>query len=193
VASYFEFAVADSEYKLLSEDFTIAWEGRRIGSLLNALAEQPAPEVGVLAAGGVAVAYHGRVVDLLGLNWAEMAHASGRRTGVPGHSAFNVDVFWKHAPQLMLPRLTDPANPLDEKQMPVQWELSVLHGLMNEQRFRDNYRPVFMRLVDREIFAYARTDFVDKHRNDSRIVPLSWERFRPLPSAGSVGTDFSRE
>jgi len=185
-ASYSAFAVTNKELK---EDFTIAWEGRRMGNLLNTLPDQPAPEVGVLPAGGIAVSYRGRVVDLLGLNWAEMAHASGRRTGLPGHSAFNLDVFWKHPPDIMLPTLTDPANPLNEKQIPGHWELSLLHGLLNEKRFREDYRPVLMHLGEGEIFAYAQTEFLQRHQEDSRIVPLAWERFRPAPPTVAVATN----
>jgi hypothetical protein len=185
-AGYSAFELANQELK---EDFSIAVEGRRMGDLLNALADQPAPDVGVLPAGGIAVSYHGRVVDLLGLNWAEMGHASGRRTGMPGHSAFNLDVFWKHPPQVILPRLTDPAKPLDQKQTPSHYELSLLHGLMNEKRFRDDYRPVLMHLGDGEIFAYARTDFIDRHQDDPRVVPMAWERFRPPPPRVSVATN----
>jgi hypothetical protein len=73
------------------------------------------------------------------------------------------------------------ANPLDEKQTPDRYQLSVLQGLMNEQRFRDHYRPVLMHLGDAEIFAYARADFIDAHGDDPRIVPMAWERFRPPP------------
>ena len=179
-ASYSAFVLTN---KVLRDDFTLAREGRQIGDLLNALPDQPAPDVGVLPAGGIAVSYHGRVLDLLGLNWAEMAHASGRRTGIPGHSAFNLQVFWQQPPQIMLPTLTQPANPLDEKQTPDRYELSVLQGLMNEQRFRDHYRPVLMHLGDAEIFAYARADFIDAHHDDPRIVPMAWERLRPpLPT-----------
>jgi hypothetical protein len=177
-ASYADFASSNEGFV---EDFTIAREGRRIGELLNTLHGQPAPAVGVLPAGGVAMSYNGRVFDLLGLNWAEMAHASGRRKGLPGHSAFNGPVFWKYRPEIMLPRLTDPADPLNEKQTPSRWELSLLHGLMNETRFRDEYRPVFLRLGAEEIFAYARADFLNKYDNDPRIVAMSWEGFRPLP------------
>jgi hypothetical protein len=174
-ASYSAFALTN---KGLKEDFTLAVEGRRIGDLLNELADQPAPDVGVVPAGGIAVSYHGRIVDLLGLNWAEMGHAPGRRTGMPGHSSFNLQVFWKHPPKIMLPELTNPANPLNEKETPHRFELYVLHGLMNEKRFRDEYRPVLMHLGNGEIFAYARADFIDEHHSDPRIVPMAWERFR---------------
>ena len=187
VASYSAFSLTT---KGLKEDFTLAVDGRRIGDLLNALADQPAPDVGVLPAGGIAVSYHGRVVDLLGLNWAEMGHASGRRTGMPGHSAFNLQVFWKHPPAIMLPELTNPANPLIEKRIPGNFDLYVLQGLLNEKRFRDAYRPVLMHLGDAEMFAYARADFIDVHHDDPRIVPMDWERFRPpTPPTVSVATN----
>ncbi len=186
LASYSAFPLTN---KGLKEDFTLAVDGRRIGDLLNALPDQPAPDVGVLPAGGIAVTYHGRVVDLLGLNWAEMGHASGRRTGMPGHSAFNLQVFWKHPPAIMLPTLTDQAHPLVEKQTPGGFDLYVLQGLLNETRFRDDYRPVLMHLGDGEIFAYARADFVDTHSNDPRIVPMAWERFRPPAPTVSVATN----
>jgi arabinofuranosyltransferase len=185
-AGYSAFAVTNKELK---EDFTLARDGRRIGDLLNTLPERP--EVGVIPAGGIAVTYQGRVLDLLGLNWTEMAHASGRRTGMPGHSGFDLQVFWKHPPGLMLPDLMDPANPLNEKQTPGRFELSVLQGLMNEKRFRDDYRPVLMHLSDGEIFAYARADFIDEHHDDPRIVAMAWERFRSPPPTVSVAETLS--
>jgi hypothetical protein len=176
VASYSAFAVYN---KGLKEDFALAVEGRRMGDLLNTLGYQPAPDVGVVPAGGIAVAYHGRVVDLLGLNWAEMGHGSGRRTGMPGHSAFNLEVFWRHPPKLMLPQLIDSADSLDEKRTPGNFDLYVLKNLLNEKQFRDGFRPVLMHLGDGEIFAYARADFIDEHHDDPRIEPMDWDRFRP--------------
>jgi hypothetical protein len=179
VASYSAFALNN---KGLKEDFALAVDGRRIGDRLNMLADSTPPDVGVITAGGIAVTYHGRVVDLLGLNWAEMAHASGRRTGMPGHSAFNLEVFWKHPPQLMLPELANRGKPLNEKQTPANFELWVLQGLMNEPRFREEYRPVLIHMNDGGVFAYARTGFLDRHANDPRVEALAWERFRPASS-----------
>jgi hypothetical protein len=176
----------------VKEEFTLAREGRHMGDLLNELSVDagatasngaPGPTadmaVGVLPAGGIAFTYNGRVVDLLGLNWAEMAHASGRRAGLPGHSAFNEDVFWKHAPEVMLPRLMSKSEPLDERQLPTHWELSLLHGLMNEPRFRDGYRPVLIHFNDGELFAYIRADYLEQHQGDARIVAFGWQGFRP--------------
>ena len=173
IASYSAFPLTNNGIK---EDFTLAREGRRLGTLLNELSDQPPPDVGVLPAGGIALAYRGRVVDLLGINWTEMAHATGRRTGIPGHSAFNLEVFWKHPPSIMLPTLIETPGTRDEKQIPDRYELSVLQGLMNEKPFRDDYCPVIMHLGGGEIFAYARMHFIELHRDDPRIVRISWAR-----------------
>lgn len=182
-ASYSSFAAAS---KPLKEDFSLAVEGRRLGELLNKLDDQQRADVGVLPAGGIAVTYRGRVADLLGLNWVEMAHASGRRTGMVGHSGFNMDVFWKHPPELMLPQMVTRTAKLVEKQTPANFELWVLQGLMNQGRFREQYRPVLIHVDDGEIFAYARASFVSRHDGDSRVEVLPWERFRDAPAATAV-------
>jgi arabinofuranosyltransferase len=180
VASYSSFATTS---KPLKEDFSLAVDGRRIGNLLNELDDQRA-DVGVLPAGGIAVTYHGRVVDLLGLNWSEMAHASGRRVGMVGHSSFNMDVFWKHPPELMLPDLAKPEGLPNEKQTPANFELWVLHGLMNQKQFRAEYSPVLVHVSGGTVFAYARRSFVDRHPGDARVEVLPWARFRdPAPVA----------
>lgn len=169
-----------SSSKGLVEDFDLAADGRRMGDLLNGLGDLHA-DVGVIPAGGIAVTYRGRVVDLLGLNWSEMAHASGRRSGMVGHSGFNLEVFWKHPPELMLPELTKPTGPKNLKGMPANFELSVLQGLMNERRFREEYSPVVLHFGDGTMFAYARESFVDRHQGDSRIELLPWQQLRDAP------------
>ncbi|MBS0418843.1 MAG: hypothetical protein JSR66_14100 [Proteobacteria bacterium] len=183
VASYSAFAIGS---KPLKEDFSLAVEGRQIGDLLNELGDEHLPDVGVLPAGGIAVTYHGRVADLLGLNWVEMAHASGRRTGVVGHSGFNLDVFWKHPPELVLPQLLTQTVKLDEKQTPGKFELDVLHGLMNQPEFREQYEPVFIHGDGVKLFAYARASFLKRHDGDPRFEVLSWSRFRDVPAEAAV-------
>lgn len=176
--SYSQFATYK---KSLKEDFSLAVDGRRIGNLLNELGD-PRADLGVLPAGGVAVTYHGRVVDLLGLNWSEMAHASGRRTGMPGHSAFNLDVFWKHPPELMLPELSKPAGMPNEKSIPANFEVRVLHGLLNQRQFRTEYSPVLVHVGDGTVFAYARESFINRYAGDSRVEVLPWTRFKDAPT-----------
>jgi len=184
VASYSTFA---ANSKPLKEDFSLAVEGRTIGNLLNKLGDEHPADVGVLPAGGIAVTYRGRVADLLGLNWVEMAHASGRRSGMVGHSGFNMDVFWKHPPELMLPQMVTRTAKLIEKQTPQNFEIWVLQGLLNQQRFREEYKPVMIRVDDGVMFAYARESFVSRHEGDSRVEALPWSRFRDVP-AEDAGT-----
>jgi len=185
LSSYSAFA---SSNKGLVEDFDLAADGRRMGNLLNSLGDLHA-DVGVLPAGGIAVTYRGRVLDMLGLNWSEMAHASGRRTGVVGHSGFNLEVFWKHPPELMLPELTKPTGPNNLKGMPANFELTVLQGLMNERRFREEYSPVVLHVGNGTMFAYARESFVDRHQGDSRIQVLPWQQLRAAPAETALTTN----
>ncbi|HEY2399014.1 MAG TPA: hypothetical protein VGI23_01605 [Steroidobacteraceae bacterium] len=181
-ASYSQFATSN---KSLKEDFSLARDGRRIGNLLSELGDAHA-DVGVLPAGGIAVTYQGRIVDLLGLNWTEMAHASGRRTGMVGHSAFNLDVFWKHPPELMLPELSKPAGMPNEKGIPANFELWVLHGLLNQPQFRAEYSPVLVHVAGGTVFAYAHESFVNRYVGDPRVEVLPWTRFRDAPTESAV-------
>jgi hypothetical protein len=186
-ASYSAFYLDNSSNSTtgLTKEFVLAQQGRHLGELLNQLSgSATAPEVGVLPAGGIAVTYHGRVVDLLGLNWAEMAHATGRRAGPRGHAAFDPGVFWKHPPALMLPTLIDAANPLDEHSTPSPDDVSVLKGLLDETRFRSEYQPMLVSLAGSRMFAYARSDMIEQYRHDGRVMALDWKAFRE-PAAGA--------
>jgi len=182
VANYSNFATAT---KPLKEDFSLAADGRRIGNLLSSLGDTHA-DVGVLPAGGIAVTYQGRIVDLLGLNWSEMAHASGRRVGMAGHSAFNLDVFWKHPPELMLPELSKPQGMPNEKAIPANFEIWVLHGLLNQRQFRNEYSPVLVHVGGGTVFAYARGSFISRYVGDPRVEVLPWTRFRDAPAEPTV-------
>jgi len=104
---------------------------------------------------------------------------------MPGHSAFNLQVFWKHPPKLMLPQLIGPANPLVEKQTPGGFDLYVLQNLLNEKQFRDGYRPVLMHLGDGEIFAYARADSL----MSTTTIRASCHGLGPVPAADDLGHD----
>jgi hypothetical protein len=176
LATYSAFYLDNSSTTGLAKEFVLAQQGRRLGELLNQL--PTSPEVGVLPAGGIAVTYHGRVVDLLGLNWVEMAHATGRRAGARGHAAFDPGVFWKHPPALILPTLIDAAHPLDEHSTPSPDFASILKGLLDEPRFRNEYQPMLVSLAGSQFFAYARLQMIERYRHDERVQPLDWKAFR---------------
>jgi arabinofuranosyltransferase len=88
--------------RTISHEFDIARTGRTTGALLNqTLGEPPGFSIGVVAAGGIAVTFHGETIDLMGLNDLEMGHSAGDRQGRKNHAAFNPDVFYKQSPDLV--------------------------------------------------------------------------------------------
>lgn len=78
-----------------THEFEIAGRDMRLGRTYNELfanAHQ-LPSVGVITAGGIARAYDGPLIDLMGLNNATIAHFPGLREGMKNHAAFEVEVF----------------------------------------------------------------------------------------------------
>lgn len=83
-------------------EFRIAEDGRRKGELLNGYPGQPS--IGVIAAGGVALAYEGHVYDLLGLNWVEMARTNREKVAnYINHGGFSRGVFYATLPEIVHP------------------------------------------------------------------------------------------
>lgn len=155
-------AFAWAEFSLtsnLSREFAIAQHGRDLGLALNAATDPgQRPRVGVITAGGVALNYDGRVVDLMGLNWTEMAHSEGNRYGAKNHAAFHLDVFWTDAPELVVPCLLAEAPGPD--QLPVNdFGAEVLRGLLDTPRFREEYELRSLPYPGGFVFAYARRDW----------------------------------
>jgi hypothetical protein len=89
----------------LELEYRIAERGLQTGNLLNhAFPGNPKPTIGVVTAGGIAVAYGGYVVDLLGLNNTRIAHANQGLYGLKNHAAFHRPTFYALLPDLLLPR-----------------------------------------------------------------------------------------
>lgn len=103
------------------------------------------PSLGVLAAGGIALSYPGPRLDLLGLNWTEMAHKNPDKTGLKSHASFDADTFLAHAPGLV--QLSCPISPFED---------AVTRGIVGTDRFRALYTPVTVDLAglgERTLFA----------------------------------------
>jgi len=113
-------------------EFTIASGERARGERLRQL-DVPGRRLslGVITAGGIAYAYDGPVIDLMGLNSVAMGHSPGDRKGVKNHSAFNRDVFFDLSPDLLL--IEGSAT---------SWHWSVLQQVRRDPRFPDRYRWV---------------------------------------------------
>lgn len=80
--------------KVMNE-YVIADQGREAGRKLASITgNSQKPRVGVIAAGGIALAYDGPVRDLLGLcNPDVVQHRPDRPSGVPNHDAFSMALF----------------------------------------------------------------------------------------------------
>jgi arabinofuranosyltransferase len=157
----------------LDREFELARLGRDLGAGLNGFFEktQPAPAVGVVCAGGVALAYDGPVNDVLGLNNVDMAHAEavkppGRRKN---HASFNKAVFLRQRPELFLPTefVTDTAGYVPFEARPGFdddfFAVSVDH-VYRDSMFRVLYAPAFVARRDTQavLFSYFRKDFLTR-------------------------------
>lgn len=89
----------------LQSEFDIAVNGRRLADHMNSVMRpcNTLPSYGVAAAGGIGYVYNGRLVDLMGLNNPEMAHADKTKSkGVKNHGSFNKKVFYRQQVDIFL-------------------------------------------------------------------------------------------
>jgi hypothetical protein len=169
----------------LRKEFGLAGSGRSLAARLEQRLDraQPLPTLGVTMAGGIAFGYEGRVLDLLGLNWRKMAHASRDRRGRPGHASFSSEVFWSEPASLLLPRFRREA-PKDVCDLYSAWENEILHGLLTSLAFRRAYVGVSLLVPEGYLVAYARRDWLEQ---GSLRGPrqLEWPASEVLPPACS--------
>jgi arabinofuranosyltransferase len=125
-----------SERKPLQDQLIAAEDGINKGSRLRALFAELSdyPAVGVIAAGGFARTYPGRIVDLMGLNTLSIAHDRGARRGFYGHTAFEKDAFFS-LPRIDLLDAAPPTPPGTKNFASV-----ALKGLLNDPRFFSKWR-----------------------------------------------------
>ncbi len=134
----------------LKHEFRIAREGRENGDKLTAMFNDLEywPTVAVITAGGNKLHYDGRVLDLMGLNWPEMAHAERQPGGDKNHSAFNREVFYRWMPDILL--CGDSA----------EFDNRVLKGLHNEIVFNTYYRKCTIHRNGESLNACYKIDFL---------------------------------
>ncbi len=134
-----------AEVSRLRNEFALAHSTRFIAARLNQLQrDMPPLRVGVLVCGGFGYAYRGPVVDLLGLNLVAMAHAPGDRRGLKNHAAFDAEVLFALAPELLFPDGSEGVDPrpLAAQLRPTSFENRVTRGLLQSPRFQERYAPV---------------------------------------------------
>ncbi len=149
----------------VQREFDLAIRGQTTAQELNDMFIGSPPSAGIIATGGFGMAYNGLVIDVLGLNNTEMAHAPGNRYGIRNHASFNSEVFLRQLPVLFLPEL-----PSDDDIKSSCHEIfgetlvhpnSLLHGLLEEKIFWENYDRVLLSNDNRRLFTYIRRDQIE--------------------------------
>jgi arabinofuranosyltransferase len=146
----------------LKHEFRIARDGRETGAALAAMFRDldEYPTVATITAGGSKFAYPGTVLDLMGLNATEMAHAPGLRAGYKNHTAFNRDIFYEWHPDILLCG-EDAA-----------FDGMVLKGLPFDDRFRQMYLKVELQRNSLAINAYYSHRFLERLHNEEQSIGL---------------------
>jgi arabinofuranosyltransferase len=157
----------------MKNEFSLASDGRAVGLALNKLAAAGRPiSIGVTPAGGVAMTFTGKIYDLLGLNWREMAHAEAIKSGPTGHGGFNKDVFWRNPPDIVEPRLlTSIDSPYVEV---IPFDLRILKGLQKDQQFRDRYIVATFDVEGRLVQAFVAKSWLEQ-AGVAPVRTVPWE------------------
>ncbi|MEM8755760.1 MAG: hypothetical protein AAGF90_22615, partial [Pseudomonadota bacterium] len=152
----------------LQNEVSLVERGVEFGALLNGF--EPKPTLGVGAAGGIALAYDGPILDLLGLNWVAMAHANPVKTGMRNHASFDKDTFWEHAPDL----IGEFNRVCEEERFGVRDAADgVTKGLYLDAEFQARFRPVRFLDKGRCWRGFADADWLET-ADLSRIEVLEW-------------------
>lgn len=152
----------------LVKEFTLVEQGLAFGALANGL--EPRPTLGVGPAGGISLSYEGPILDLLGLNWVEMAHANPIKTGMRNHASFDDGTFWKHEPDLVAEFNRFCA---DDDFTVRRVNENMTKGLYLEDRFQTAYAPVRIHDGDRCWRGFALRDWLAEI-SDPGIEAVDW-------------------
>jgi hypothetical protein len=156
LAGWIAFPVAAN----IKHEFRIAREGRENGVALVEMFRdlEVWPTVGAITAGGSKLAYPGHVFDLMGLNWAEMAHAPGDASNFKNHTGFTRDVFYRYQPEIILCGDSE------------EFDLLVLNGLQEEPRFKVQYVKCRLHRNGTNLEAWFNNDFLMKIPGEGKVV-----------------------
>ena len=113
----------------IKHEFRIAEEGRANGHALEQMFQglETLPTVATITAGGNKLGYSGPMLDLMGLNNTEMAHAPGDAANFKNHTGFTRAIFYRWHPDILLCGDS------------FEFDSLVLNGLHEEDAFRAAY------------------------------------------------------
>jgi hypothetical protein len=158
------------------KEFKLVERGLGFGEFLNDVSPQPI--IGVGPAGGIALAYDGKILDLLGLNWTEMAHANPIKVGMRNHASFDAPTFWKHAPDVLsaFNRACKIGEPLSF------WASndSGFGGLFSNPLFQQSYVPISFH-SDTECWpGFAKLSWLESNSDSEGMDVFDWSEIKTL-------------
>jgi hypothetical protein len=153
------------------KEFAIAERGLAFGRALDTV--MPRPKIGVGPAGGVAIGYNGEILDLLGLNWTEMAHANPVKVGTRNLASFEPDVFWRHRPEIV----AEFKRACRDGGFTLWSEADYYKGLYWTERFQAEYRPALFRRDGECWPVFAREDWLSRVRIGG-LEEVDWNMVR---------------
>lgn len=150
-------------------EYTLVSRGVDFGEYLNTVT--PNPSIGTGPAGGIALAYDGEILDLLGLNWTVMAHANPIKVGMRNHASFDKDTFWEHSPDVLtiFNRFCDEGGGLR------LWAANddAFDNLFSDTRFREAYAPVAFRDAEECWPGFAKPEWLAQV-DPSKLTQFDW-------------------
>jgi hypothetical protein len=171
----------------VGSEFWIAQVDRQHGRGLSRVFHGALPRIGYAAAGGIAVGYEGSVIDLMGLNEPLLARTCAGRSGPKGHSCFDVETFFRLAPDAFLPRIVGVARTAAAAcphHLAVSrrsgWDYLIFRGLFGHPRFLDEYALATVHRGDAgapTANGYFRREFLAKLGRDPsfQVQVTPWE------------------
>ena len=152
------------------KEYDLTAKGIEFGTFLNSVS--PRPHLGVIAAGGIALGYDGKISDLMGLNWVKMAHANTVKEGFRNHASFDKETFYQFPPEMIAMFTRDQCQTTGW--IEPRATSGPLKGLLTEQRFQDMFQPIIMTSDNGECWnGFAQTTWLGGI-DDPRIQQLSW-------------------
>ncbi len=151
------------------KEYRIAQRGVAFGTVLDQFS--PKPVIGVGPAGGIALGYNGEILDLLGLNWTEMAHANPIKTGTRNLASFDPDVFWNRQPDIV----AEFKRACEGGGFKLWSAADYFKGLYWSPQFQQAYKPVLIR-KDQECWpVFIKNDWSGQ-TNQADIEEIPWNK-----------------
>lgn len=170
----------------LQSEFDIAVYGKNLAAHMNDVlsVSNNQPSYGVVAAGGTGYVYKGRIVDLMGLNNPEMAHANKvKNQGVKNHGSFSKPVFYRQDVDIFLTwpdpltktlQQTDSSalNFLQQLRDPAYFINRVCANIFNDEEFRRLYRYVRIDGAGKHFYGFVRYPAFAQKYPALKVTPL---------------------